>query len=230
MDNTLKFPVGLYGVTPDWDDAARLEHAVRAAARGGMKALQLRHKTAAPALRRHLAQTLLDVCNDLGIVFLINDDWRLALEIGAHGVHVGQHDDDPERVRREIGSQMLLGVSCYADPQRAQKLLTHQVAYIAFGAMYASSTKPHAPTAPLEVLLAGQALCQALAAPRPAVVAIGGIGVTQAAILAKAGADSIAVVGSLFLAPDIEAAARALSAPFADAPPAQPFSTLSSPV
>jgi thiamine monophosphate synthase len=54
--------------------------------------------------------------------------------------------------------------------------------------------------------------------------------VTQAAILAKAGADSIAVVGSLFLAPDIEAAARALSAPFADAPPAQPFSTLSSPV
>lgn len=230
MDNTLKFPVGLYGVTPDWDDAARLEHAVRAAARGGMKALQLRHKTAAPALRRHLAQTLLDVCNDLGIVFLINDDWRLALEIGAHGVHVGQHDDDPERVRREIGSQMLLGVSCYADPQRAQKLLAHQVAYIAFGAMYASSTKPHAPTAPLEVLLAGQALCQALAAPRPAVVAIGGIGVTQAAILAKAGADSIAVVGSLFLAPDIEAAARALSAPFADAPPAQPFSTLSSPV
>lgn len=230
MDNTLKFPVGLYGVTPDWDDAARLEHAVRAAARGGMKALQLRHKTAAPALRRHLAQTLLDVCNELGIVFLINDDWRLALEIGAHGVHVGQHDDDPERVRREIGSQMLLGVSCYADPQRAQKLLAHQVAYIAFGAMYASSTKPHAPTAPLEVLLAGQALCQALAAPRPAVVAIGGIGVTQAAILAKAGADSIAVVGSLFLAPDIEAAARALSAPFADAPPAQPFSTLSSPV
>ena len=70
MDNTLKFPVGLYGVTPDWDDAARLEHAVRAAARGGMKALQLRHKTAAPALRRHLAQTLLDVCNELGIVFL----------------------------------------------------------------------------------------------------------------------------------------------------------------
>ncbi len=230
MDNTLKFPVGLYGVTPDWDDAARLEHAVRAAARGGMKALQLRHKTAAPALRRHLAQTLLDVCNELGIVFLINDDWRLALEIGAHGVHVGQHDDDPERVRREIGSQMLLGVSCYADPQRAQKLLAHQVAYIAFGAMYASSTKPHAPTAPLEVLRTGQALCQTLAAPRPAVVAIGGIGVTQASILAKAGADSIAVVGSLFLAPDIEAAARALSAPFADAPPAQPFSTLSSPV
>lgn len=230
MQTTLKFPAGLYGVTPDWDDAARLEQAVRDAARGGMRALQLRHKTAEPALRRHLAKTLLSVCNELGIVFLINDDWRLALELGAHGVHVGQHDDDPALVRREIGPEMLLGVSCYADPQRANSLLAHQVAYIAFGAMYASSTKPHAPTAPLDVLRQGQALCRALDAPRPAVVAIGGIGPAEARTLARSGADSIAVVGSLFLASDIEAAARALSAPFVQAPPAQPFSKSTSPV
>lgn len=230
MSTTLKFPAGLYGVTPDWDDAARLEKAVRAAARGGMKALQLRHKTASPALRRALALHLLEVCRELGVVFLINDDWRLALEIGAQGVHVGQHDDDPALVRREIGANMLLGVSCYADLQRARRLLQHQVSYIAFGAMYASSTKPHAPTAPIEVLNAGQTLCQAFALPRPAVVAIGGIGVPQAATLAQSGADSIAVVGSLFLAPDIEAAARALSAPFTQGPFAPPVSTSTSSV
>lgn len=225
MQNALRFPTGLYGVTPDWDDVVRLEQAVRAAARGGMRALQLRHKTAEPALRRQLAQRLLAVCNELGLVFLLNDDWRLALEIGAHGVHVGQHDDDPALVRREIGPDMLLGVSCYADTQRAQKLLAHQVAYIAFGAMYPSATKPLAPTAPLAVLAAGQALCQAIDAPRPAVVAIGGIGVQQASALAFAGADSIAVVGSLFMAPDIEAAARALSAPFANASSFYSFSS-----
>jgi thiamine-phosphate pyrophosphorylase len=230
MPPTLKFPAGLYGVTPDWDDAASLERAVRAAARGGMKALQLRHKTAAPALRRHLAQTLLTVCNELDIIFLINDDWRLALELGAHGVHLGQHDEEPGRVRQAIGPEMLLGISCYADPQRAQSMLKHHVAYIAFGAMYASSTKPLAPTAPLEVLRAGQALCEVMDAPRPAVVAIGGIGIPQAPTLAAAGADSIAVVGSLFLAPDIEAAARALCAPFVHAPPAHPISTSTSPV
>ena len=229
MQPNLKFPAGLYGVTPDWDDAARLEQAVRAAARGGMKALQLRHKTAKPPLRRHLAQTLLSVCNELGLVFMINDDWRLALELGAHGVHVGQHDDDPALVRRAIGPEMLLGVSCYADPQRAQRLLAQQVAYIAFGAMYASATKPHAPTAPLNVLSEGQTLCQAGGAPRPAVVAIGGIGITQAPTLASAGADTIAVVGSLFLAPDIEAAARALSAPFTLTPPDSTFSSSSTP-
>ena len=230
MQTTLKFPAGLYGVTPDWDDAERLEQAVRNAAQGGMRALQLRHKTAEPELRRHLAKTLLSVCNELDIVFLINDDWRLALELGAHGVHVGQHDDDPGLVRREIGPDMLLGVSCYADPVRAERLLEHQVAYIAFGAMYASSTKPHAPTAPLDVLRQGQILCQGLDSPRPAVVAIGGIGPNEAVTLARSGADSIAVVGSLFLASDIEAAARALSAPFEQAPPAHSFSTPPSPV
>jgi thiamine monophosphate synthase len=46
------------------------------------------------------------------------------------------------------------------------------------------------------------------------VVAIGGIGPQHAQALALAGADSIAVIGSLFMAPDIEAAAGALSQPF----------------
>jgi thiamine-phosphate pyrophosphorylase len=226
MQDALKFPSGLYGVTPDWDDAKQLEQAVRAAARGGMRTLQLRHKTASPALRKTLAQSLLSVCNELGVTFLINDDWRLALEIGAHGVHIGQHDDDALLVRREVGPDMLIGVSCYADLQRAKSLLSHQVAYIAFGAMYPSATKPLAPTAPLEVLNAGQELCKAFATPRPAVVAIGGIGPAQAGALAAAGADSIAVVGSLFMAQDIEAAARQLSAPFIQENP----SSSSSPV
>ena len=32
--NDLRFPRGLYGVTPEWADADKLDHAVRAAARG----------------------------------------------------------------------------------------------------------------------------------------------------------------------------------------------------
>ena len=109
---------------------------------------------------------------------------------------------------------MLLGVSCYANIQLAQQLLQHDVSYIAFGAMYASQTKPLAPSAPLTVLGEGRDLCERYSTPRPAVVAIGGIGPQHAQALALAGADSLAVIGSLFMAPDIEAAARALSQPF----------------
>lgn len=219
MSEALRFPAGLYGVTPDWDDAARLVQATRAAARGGMTALQFRHKTAPTALRRDLAEQLCAVCRELGVKFLVNDDWRLARAVGADGVHLGRDDEDPAVARAELGKTMLIGVSVYADPVRAARLLEHDVDYIAFGAMFSSSTKPKAPPAQIGVLAEGLALCRAFAAPRPAVVAIGGIGPETAGILASAGADSIAVVGSLFLAPDIEGAARTLSAPFKTSDP-----------
>ena len=213
-NRALRFPVGLYGVTPEWDDANKLEYAVRAAAKGGMRALQFRHKSTDRGVRIQLAKGLATLCHELDVTFFINDDWRMALELNADGVHVGRHDDPPEVVRAAIGPSMLLGVSCYADPKLAQELLKYDVAYIAFGAMYASQTKPLAPPAPLSVLTEGRALCQKFSTSRPAVVAIGGIGPQHAQTLANAGADSIAVIGSLFMAPDIEAAARALSKPF----------------
>ena len=214
MTAQLKFPKGLYGVTPEWDDAMRLEDAVRAAASGGMRALQLRHKTADTRLRHQLGSRVLEVCKELNIVFLINDDWRLAKEIGADGVHLGRDDDAPEFVREAIGPDMLIGVSCYADPVRAEKFIACNVAYIAFGAMFASQTKPLAPVAPLAVLQQGRAICRAQPIPRPAVVAIGGIDTSNAHQIFQAGADSIAVVGGLFLSDNIEQTARVLSSSF----------------
>jgi thiamine-phosphate pyrophosphorylase len=213
-NKALRFPSGLYGVTPEWNDANTLEQAVRAATRGGMRALQFRHKSPDRGLRKELAQGLATLCRELGVTFFINDDWRLALELKADGIHLGQHDDPVPMVRGEIGPEMLLGVSCYANLQLAQQMLQYDVDYIAFGAMYASQTKPLAPPASLSVLGEGRTLCKQHVSPRPAVVAIGGVGPQHAQALALAGADSIAVIGSLFMAPDIEAAARALSQPF----------------
>ena len=214
MSAPLKFPAGLYGVTPEWEDASRLEDAVRAAARGGMRALQLRHKTADAALRHKLARRMQKVCKELNIVFLINDDWRLAKEIGADGVHLGRDDGDPSDVRAALGPDMLIGVSCYADLLRAQRFIAADVAYIAFGAMFASQTKPLAPVAPLSVLQRGHEICLTQPLPRPAVVAIGGIDTSNAQQIYQAGADTIAVVGGLFLAENIEQTARALSNSF----------------
>jgi thiamine-phosphate pyrophosphorylase len=214
MSTTLRFPAGLYGVTPDWEDGDKLCAAVRAAARGGMTSLQLRHKGQQPSKRRELALRLQDVCRQAGVVFLINDDWRLAYAIGADGVHLGREDDAPALVRKEVGPDMLIGVSCYADLARAQEFLTEGVAYIAFGAMFASQTKPLAPPATLEVVRAGRALCEQFPAPRPSVVAIGGITMQNAGQIVAAGVDSLAVVGGLFLADDIEATARKLCASF----------------
>jgi len=206
----LKFPGGLYGVTPDWDDLPRLEHAVRQAGIAGMTALQLRLKTAAPDTRRQIALRLRQVCKELNITFLVNDDWQLALEVQADGVHLGKDDADPFMVRREAGESLLIGVSCYADIERARRLLQVPADYIAFGAMYASGTKPNAPPAPASILTAARTLVQSgnRDTARPAIVAIGGITPDNAKPLIEAGADSLAVVGALFNTGDIASVAR----------------------
>ena len=211
-DTPLRFPRGLYGVTPDWDDTDRLDAAVRDAAAGGMVAVQLRLKTVQVQTRLKIAQRLRKACSELGILYIINDDWRLATEVNADGVHLGRDDGNPFEVREAVGDSLLIGVSCYADPQRAQQLMQVPADYVAFGAMYASGTKPAALPAPHSVLTQGQALARQYAGkvgyPRPAVVAIGGITPDNTRPLIEAGADSVAVIGALFNAPDIAQAAK----------------------
>lgn len=218
MTELLKFPAGLYGVTPDWDDQERLEHAVRQASVGGMTSLQLRLKTVAPATRLSIAKRLREVCAQLKVVFLVNDDWQLAQAVQADGVHLGRDDADPFVVRKAVGHSMLIGVSCYADLERARHLLEVPADYIAFGAMFASSTKPTAPPAPTAILSQAKAMVQTAQAlhkkstqrdePRCAIVAIGGITPENASTLTQAGADSLAVVGALFNAPNIQTVAQ----------------------
>lgn len=218
----LRFPSGLYGVTPEWDDTDRLMQAVRKAADGGMRSLQLRRKNVPDAVRAEQAHALAPLCRELGVVFLINDDWRLALEVGADGAHVGREDESLARIRAEVGPDLILGGSSYDDLTRARELLDAGADYIAFGAMFPSTVKPDTVRAPLSVLTEARRLVEARDAPRPAVVAIGGITPDNALLVAQAGADSIAVITGLFEAPSIRAAAVACSAPYSANPNRKP--------
>lgn len=209
----LRFPAGLYGVTPEWDDTERLLQAVRRAAAGGMRALQLRRKDIPAAARREQAVVLAQACRELGVVFLVNDHWELALEVGADGVHLGRDDGDVAAVRAQA-PDLLIGASCYNDIARARAMLDAGADYIAFGAMYPSPTKPAAVRATLPLITEARALAESRAAPRPGVVAIGGITPANAPLVAQAGADAVAVITGLFEAPDITAAAAACTRAF----------------
>jgi len=214
----IRFPSGLYGVTPEWDDTNRLLKAVRDAAAGGMRSLQLRRKNVPDAVRAAQARALAPLCRELGVVFLINDDWRLALDVGADGAHVGRDDESLVHIRREAGPDLILGGSSYDDLTRARELLDAGADYIAFGAMFASTVKPDTVRAPLSVLTEARRLADERDAPRPAVVAIGGITPANAPLVAQAGADAIAVITALFEAPSVRAAAVACSAPYSANP------------
>lgn len=207
------FPRGLYGITPDWPDTARMLAAIEQAHAGGMRVLQWRRKSSTAAQQLEQAGAVSRLCRRLGLMLIINDDWQLAATLGADGVHLGRDDGPVGDARKALGPDKIIGCSCYDDTSLAARMLEQGVDYIAFGAMYPSAIKPDAVRATTQHISTGRRLADAIS-PRPAVVAIGGITPDNAAAVIQAGADSIAVISALFDAPDIRAAAESCSALF----------------
>ncbi|WP_101926396.1 MULTISPECIES: thiamine phosphate synthase [Luteimonas] len=199
-------PRGLYLLTPDDADTARLLERV-AAVLPQATWLQYRNKQADAALRRAQVEALLPLCRAAGVPLLVNDDWRLAAALGADGAHLGEHDGALTEARTALGPAALLGASCYDDGALARAAVVAGAGYVAFGAFFASPTKPLARRAS-PALLADAAT---LGVPR---VAIGGITPDNARSLVAAGADLVAVVSGVFDARDPPAAARAYRACF----------------
>ena len=194
---------GLYAITPDDSLTPRLLALVRSALSGGVRLVQYRNKLAAPALRRAQAGELLRVCRGQGARLIINDDLALAVEIGADGVHLGRDDGALESARATLGAGRLLGVSCYGSLDAAAAAAAAGADYLAFGSVFASTTKPQAPH--IELALLGEAR-RRFALP---VAAIGGITLDNAGAVIAAGADLLAVISDLFDTMNISARARA---------------------
>ena len=199
---------GLYAITPDDEDDARLLAQVERVLEGRPALLQYRNKRVQGAQRCVQARALLGLCRAAGVPLIINDDLALACEIGADGVHLGREDGDLAAARHRLGEGRILGVTCYADWTRAQAGAAAGADYLAFGALFPSTTKPSAPPAPFSLITRAR---RELHLP---VAAIGGITLDNAAQVIEAGADLIAVVSDVFAAADPAARAAAYRALF----------------
>jgi thiamine-phosphate pyrophosphorylase len=199
---------GLYAITPDESDTVRLLEMTARVLAGFPLLLQYRNKLACPALRREQASRLLALCRAAETPLIINDDLELAVALAADGVHLGRGDSDVALARRALdalGPGRIVGVSCYGEWERARAGAAAGADYVAFGAMFASVTKPGAVRVPLELLARARHALE----PNVAVVAIGGITLDNAGRLFKAGADLVAVVSDVFGADDPGARAMA---------------------
>jgi thiamine-phosphate pyrophosphorylase len=195
---------GLYAVTPDDRLLPRLSALVEAALEGGVRLVQYRNKQAPAPLRRAQAAELLRVCRAYGARLVVNDDFWLAIEIGADGAHIGRDDipgGDLATARDALGPKRLLGVSCYGDLERVAAAARAGANYVGIGSIYSSRTKPEAQLAPIELLAEAR---RRFDLP---VAAIGGITIHNAADVVTAGADMVAVVSDLFNAMDIRSRA-----------------------
>jgi thiamine-phosphate pyrophosphorylase len=201
---------GLYAVTPDDAATDALLAKCAAAIDGGARAIQYRHKGAAPALAEAQARAIVALCRERGALAIVNDDAGLAARVDADGVHVGEHDGGAAAARARVGPSRLVGASCYDSLMLARQAVDDGADYVAFGSFFPSGTKPNARRASLDLV----PLARALGVP---LVAIGGIDASNARTLAEAGIDAVAVIAAVFAHDDprdVAAAARALAGAF----------------
>ena len=195
-------PRGLYLITPDEADTARLLARTAPLLAAGVTWLQYRNKTADSALRHQQATALQGLCLQAGVPLLINDDLHLAKAVGAAGVHLGEDDGDIVAARALLGTEAIIGSSCYDQLALAEATVAAGADYVAFGAFFPTRSKTGTRRADPRLLGEAASLC----VPR---VAIGGITPDNARSLVEAGADLVAAISGVYDAPDPVAAVHA---------------------
>jgi thiamine-phosphate pyrophosphorylase len=182
--------------------------AAERACQGGVRWVQLRVKNQPYASWKQLALDTQAVCRRYGATLIINDNPALALEIGAHGVHLGQQDMPPAEARALLGSTFIIGgtTNTFAD---IQGLAAAGVDYVGLGPFRFTRTKEK--LSPI-LGLAGYAnildRCRAAELTVP-VIGIGGITLADVGPLLGTGLHGVAVSGAIGEADAPAEAARA---------------------
>lgn len=168
----------------------------------GVRLLQYRAKTVAAREMLETATRLAKLARTQGATFFVNDRPDLAYLAAADGVHVGQDDLGVEQARRIVGVDRWVGVSTHNLEQFARAVAT-SADYVAIGPIFRTTSKANP-----DPVVGTEMIRQLRLLTKKPIVAIGGIGLEQAAEVIQAGADSVAVISDILGAPDPAQRAR----------------------
>lgn len=195
---------GLYVITTPVPHMGRSHLDVaEAAVAGGAQVIQLREKNETSDILE-MARRLRELTRRAGIKFIVNDRVDVALAAEADGVHLGQEDASFSAARRVLGNQRIIGISA-TSIEEAVEAERQGADYLGVGPIFPTPSKSDA---------AEPMGCDLLAEIRRRVkiplVAVGGITADNLEEVLSAGADSVAVISAVAMAPDMESAARDL--------------------
>src|SRR5271165_4023824 len=196
-------------VDPEHDGGHDLAELALKCAQGGATLVQLRDKHGDTGAMVETARAIRRVLAPLGVAFVVNDRIDVALASGADGVHIGPEDMAVADARRLLGPTAIIGLSIKSVAE-AEAAPVELIDYVGSGGVYATLSKeqkkpPIGPQGLARII----AVLKRRKAKMP-VCGIAGVDATNAADVIAAGADGVAVISALSLAPDPAAAARTL--------------------
>jgi thiamine-phosphate pyrophosphorylase len=162
---------------------------------GGIDLLQLRAKNQSVAEIEKLASELRSVTAENGVPLIINDHARIARNVQADGVHLGQDDLPIAEARKIVGPECAIGRSTHSVDQ-AIRAFYEGADYIGFGPIFATPTKPDYPPIGLENI------ARVHESVRIPIFCIGGIKLDNLPKVIEAGARRVVIVSGLLQADD----------------------------
>lgn len=161
---------------------------------GDVACVQLRMPDADDGALVRAARTLMPICHERDVAFLVNGHIDVAATLGVDGVHIGRAEGVAE-ARRRLGAGVIVGVSCGGSRDDAMRAGEAGCDYVSFGALFASATLPDANIVATDVVAWWSEL---MVVP---CVAVGGLTPANCANAVAAGADFIAVSAAVWNEP-----------------------------
>jgi thiamine-phosphate pyrophosphorylase len=200
-------------VDPERSGGRNLAELARLCAEGGATLIQLRDKVSETRAMIEEARAIKKALTPLSVPFVVNDRVDVALAAAADGVHLGPDDMAVADARRLLGSGAIVGLSI-KNVSEAESAPVELIDYVGSGGVYVTLSKqqknpPIGPEGLARIIrvLRDRARKQSKELP---VCGIAGIDASNAGPVIGAGADGVAVISALSLAPDPRSAARGL--------------------
>mgnify|MGYP001501984990 CR=1 FL=1 len=200
-------------VDPERAGGRDLAELARLCADGGATLVQLRDKVSETRAMVEEARAIKQALAPLRVPFVVNDRVDVALAAGADGVHLGQDDMAAVDARRLLGPGAIIGLSV-KNVSEAEAAPVESIDYVGSGGVYVTLSKeqknaPIGPEGLARIVAALERRAHEKQKQLP-VCGIAGIDASNAAGVIAAGADGVAVISALSLAPDPAEAARTL--------------------
>ena len=193
------------------DSIEDAERQSREAIAGGCRWVQLRWKEAGTNALLEAGKRIASLCREAGAIFLLDDHVELVEAVDADGVHLGKNDMPVDEARRILGPSHIIGATANT-PNDIMRAAQAGADYIGYGPFRFTTTKKNlSPVLGIEGYRDASSFRKEHNLRIP-LVAIGGITDADVPALIKAGADGIALSGSIVNTDNpTEATARIIS-------------------
>ncbi|OGS23268.1 MAG: thiamine-phosphate diphosphorylase [Elusimicrobia bacterium RIFOXYA2_FULL_39_19] len=169
---------------------------VKNAVKAGVSVVQYRNKSGSSRELFDEALELKKICAGKAL-FIINDRIDIALAVNADGVHLGLEDMYYKEARKILGKGKIIGLTVH-NIKEALQARRWGADYLGFSPVFATNTKADAGKPAGTKLLA--AVKSGVNIP---VVAIGGINLSNAGEVVRAGADSLCAISAVITSNDV---------------------------